>query len=53
MTLCEDCIHVLRRIGKTVDCEAHRFSVKSKKKCEAYLSIESEMLPHPYIIYSL
>lgn len=33
---------MLRRIGKTVDCEAHRFPVESKKKCEAYLSIECE-----------
>lgn len=42
VTLCEDCIHVIRRIGKTVDYEAHRSPVKSKKECEAYLSIKCE-----------
>lgn len=40
--LCEDCIHMIRHIGKTVDCEAHISPVKSKKECEAYLSIECE-----------
>lgn len=41
MSLCKDCRHLINVIDRTrINCEAHRFSVESKKQCKAYLSIE-------------
>lgn len=39
MSLCNDCRHLIDIIdSELVCCEAHRFSVKGKRKCDAYLS---------------
>lgn len=43
MSLCNDCRHLIYIIdSELICCEAHKFSVKGKRKCNAYLSAKSK-----------
>lgn len=39
MSLCNDCRHLIDVIdAELICCEAHKFAVKGKRNCKAYLS---------------